>query len=159
MKPAALWPVAVIGALVVTVVANVLLLFAANDPGGRAVVEPDYYRKAVAWDSTMAQEAANDSLGWSVDARLEAAAGESVVRARVADRAGVPIEGARVSVVGIHNVDAGNPVAGALRETTPGDYEAALPFRHAGLWELRFLVQHGHESVTARIRRDLSARP
>ena len=159
MKPAALWPIAVIGALVVTVVANVVLLLAANDPGDRAVVEPDYYRKAVAWDRTMAQEAVNDSLGWSVEAALEATAGGPVVRARVADRGGKPLTGARVSVVGIHNLVAGSPVEGPLRETAPGDYEAALPFRRAGLWELRFLVKHGHESLTAQVQRELADRP
>ncbi len=158
MKPATLWPIAVIGALVVTVAANMVLLFAANDPR-QAVVEPDYYRKAVAWDSTMAQEARDDSLGWSVQAELAPAAEGALIHARVADRQAAPVSGARVSVVGIHNLDAGNPVAGRLRETAPGEYSASLPFRRAGLWELRFRVEDRSNSFTADLRRELIRTP
>ena len=158
MKPAALWPAAVIGALGVTVVANVVLLVASNDPR-HAVVEPDYYRKAVAWDSTMAQAARNDSLGWSADATLESDAAGATLRARIAERGGAPLTGGRVSVVGIHNLDAGAPIAGDLRESAPGVYEATLPFRRAGLWELRLLVNRRSDSFTADLRRELARRP
>lgn len=158
MKPAALWPAAVIGALVVTVVANVLILMAANDPR-HAVVEPNYYQKAVAWDSTMAQEGRNETLGWTVAADLEAAAEGATLRARISDRASAPLSGARVTVEAIHNLDAGDRVRGALRETAAGEYEAALPLRLAGLWELRFTVERRGERFTAGLRRDLSRRP
>lgn len=158
MKPATLWPLAVIGALAVTVVANLGILVAAND-SGHAVVEPDYYRKAVAWDSTMAQEARDDSLGWSVQAEFEPAEGGARLRAHVADRHGAPVSGAHVSVAGIHNLDAGHPIVGALSETAPGEYEALLPFRRTGLWELRFRVENHGGSFTADLRRELTRNP
>jgi len=158
VKPATLWPLAVIGALVVTVAANMVLLFAANDPR-HAVVEPDYYRKAVAWDSTMAQEARDDSLGWSISADLAPAAGGALVHARVVDRHAVPVSGARISVVGIHNLDAGNPIAGGLSETAPGEYAASLPLRRTGLWELRFRVEYRSDRFTADLRRELIRKP
>jgi nitrogen fixation protein FixH len=158
MKPAALWPAAVIGALVVTVAANVVLLMAANDPR-HAVVEPGYYRKAIAWDSTMAQEGRNEALGWTVAANLESTPGGAVLRARLADRAALPLSGARVTVEGIHNLDSGTRVRGELRETSAGRYEATLPLRRRGLWELRFTVNRLGERFTADLRQDLDRRP
>ena len=158
MKPAALWPAAVIGALVITVAANVVLLMAAND-SRHAAVEPNYYQKAVAWDSTMAQESRNEALGWSVDATLERMAEETLVRARFADRTAAPLAGARVAVEGIHNLDSGKRVRGELRETAPGVYEAVLPLRRAGLWELRFTVDRRGEHFTAELRRELKRQP
>ncbi len=158
MKPAALWPAAVIGALVVTVVANVVLLMAANDPRHSAV-EPNYYRKAVAWDSTMAQEGRNEALGWRIATTLEATAEGALVRAQLSDRAAVPLSGARVRLEGIHNLDSGRRVLGELRETGPGTYEAVLPLRRSGLWELRVTVDRQGDRFTADLRRDLNHRP
>lgn len=60
MKPAALWPLAVIGVLAVTVGANVWLIQVAREPNG-AVIEPDYYRRAVAWDSLAARQGRSDA--------------------------------------------------------------------------------------------------
>jgi len=158
MKPATLWPAAVIGALVVTVAANIVILVAANDPR-HAVVEPNYYRKAVAWDSTMAQAGRNEALGWSVAANLDATSDGAIVRARLSDHAAAPLTGARVVVEGIHNLDSGGRVRGALRETEAGAYEAALPFRRSGLWELRFTVDRQGEHFTADLRRELNHLP
>ncbi len=158
MKPATLWPAAVIGALVVTVVANVVLLMAAND-SRHAAVEPNYYQKAVAWDSTMAQEGRNEALGWNVDATLERMAEEALVRARFADRTAAPLAGARVVVEGIHNLDSERRIRGELQETAPGVYEAMLPMRRAGLWELRFTVDRRGEHFTAELRRELTRLP
>ncbi len=158
MKPAALWPAAVIGALVVTVAANVVLLMAAND-SRHAAVEPNYYQKAVAWDSTMAQESRNEALGWSADATMERVDDEALVRARFTDRTAAPLVGARVAVEGIHNLDSERRIRGELRETAPGIYEAVLPLRRAGLWELRLTVDRRGEHFTAELRRELNRQP
>jgi hypothetical protein len=69
MNGAKLWPIAVVSVLAVTVAANVVLLVQAGDPDA-AGIEPDYYRRAVAWDSTLAQERRNISLGWQLAAEL-----------------------------------------------------------------------------------------
>lgn len=154
MKPAQLWPAAVIGALGVTIAANVCLLVAASDPR-QGIVEPDYYRKAVAWDSTMAQEGRNARLGWSLDARLEPAAEGAVLRVVLRDRDGAPLPAASIEVEAIHNRDAGHHVRAALADAGEGAYVAAVPFHHRGLWELRFDVERNGERFTASVRRDL----
>jgi nitrogen fixation protein FixH len=155
VKAATLWPLAVIGALVVTVGANIVVYVLAND-SDRAVVEPNYYGKAVAWDSTMAQERRNESLGWRIDATLEPGVGGARVRAKLRDRSGTPLAGATLRVEAIHNVDAERPIAGALRDAGDGSYEADLPFRHVGLWELRFTADRAGDHFTADVRRDLA---
>ena len=54
MNASRLWPWAIGAVLLITVAANLALFHVAgSDPS--FVIEPDYYAKAVAWDSTMAQ--------------------------------------------------------------------------------------------------------
>ena len=155
MKPAALWPAAVIGALVVTVGANIAILVLAND-SDKAVVEPNYYEKAVAWDSTMAQGRRNESLGWSIRATLAPGGKGARLQATLSDRAGAPLEGAAIRVEAIHNADAARRIEGVLRDAGGGAYEADLPCRHAGLWELRFTAERGGDRFTEDLRRELA---
>lgn len=154
MRAARLWPLGVAAVLAATV-AGYALLYRAATGRDAAVVEPDYYRRAVAWDSVMAAERHGAELGW----RLEAEVGPltpqgAVLRARLLDRAGAPLEGATVRVKAIHNLDAAHPVAGGLEPGPDGTYAARLPLRHAGLWELRFEVTRGTERFGTTLRRE-----
>lgn len=154
------WPLALAGVLGVTVAANVFLLYAANDRNA-AVVEPDYYRKAVAWDSTAAQSAENETLGWRLDAAILplAADGGGRVQVRVVARDGAPLAGAGVALTAIHNLDAAHrPQAGTVLDAD-GAGVLELPLRHAGLWELRFRVTHGAAQFTADLRREAVRAP
>jgi len=154
MKVASLWPIAIVGVLAITVGANGYLVYKAGDPSVY-VVEPDYYRKAVAWDTTLAQLARDAALGWKLDASLgPVGPAGAVVRMTLADSTGAPIAGARVALEAVNNLDGGHYVHARLTEAAPGTYvaEAALP--RAGLWELRFDVTHGRDRFTADLRRD-----
>jgi nitrogen fixation protein FixH len=157
MNAAKLWPIAIVGVLAVTVAANAVLLYEANDREA-ATVEPDYYRKAVAWDSTLAQRARDAALGWRIDARLGAIARDGApLIVRLTDARGLPVAGAAIEVVAIHNIEASRPARAAMRPAPDGAYEARLPLSHAGLWELRFTVTRGAERFTASLRRDTGA--
>lgn len=158
MKAEKLWPLAVVGVLAVTVIANAAMLLVAGDPSQRAI-EPDYYRKAVAWDSTLAERARSAALGWTLDARLEPAAGGARLRVSLADAAGAPLAGARVRVTALHNLEADRPTVADCGESTPGAYEASLPLRRAGLWELRVEAVRGAERFTTSLRRELGRTP
>lgn len=138
IKPAAIWPLAIVAVLGVTVVANVWLWRAANEPGASAL-EPDYYARAVAWDSTQAERARSAALGWRAEASfVRSADGAPALRVRLVDRAGAPVAGARVEVVGVHNLESEHPTHWALAERAPGEYRSADPARRRpGLWELR----------------------
>lgn len=143
MNAAKAWPLAIVGVLALTVVANAVLLWAASDRSAGAT-EPDYYRKGVAWDSTLALEERSDALGWTVEAGIAApASGGAEVRVRLRTADGAPIEGARVEVEAVHNLEADHHLSGALVERAPGEYAARFALRHAGRWELRVRAERG----------------
>lgn len=153
-QPGAMWPAAVIAVLAITVAANAWLLVAAHDPNS-AVVEPDYYRRALKWDSTAALTAASDRLGWRADAAIGAldAGGRARLNVRLAGPDGGPIAGASVRVTAIHNREASLHRTASLAERD-GGYAGDLELRHDGLWELRIDATRGAEHFVTRLRRD-----
>uniref|UniRef100_A0A832MKV0 FixH family protein n=1 Tax=Eiseniibacteriota bacterium TaxID=2212470 RepID=A0A832MKV0_UNCEI len=157
MSPSRLWPAAVVAVLVVTVAANGVLLWAAHH-GDAPAIEPDYYRKAVAWDSTLAARRASAALGWRADAVLgPLAAGGAEVGVVLTDAAGAPLEGAHVRVTAVHNARGGRTVEAVLAPRGAGRYAARAPLGRAGLWELRIEAARGAERFAVSLRRD--ARP
>ena len=126
------------------------MLFVANSDANGVVVEPDYYRKAVQWDSTMAHRAASDLLGWTATVALSADAaaagadeGAATVRVTLTDAAGAGVTGAAVQAVLIHNADAGRPIELQLRDEGAGRYGVNVPLAHPGLWEVRVNASRG----------------
>jgi nitrogen fixation protein FixH len=156
MRPERIWPLAVVAVLVATIGVYVFLYRIAAGQGS-ATVEPDYYRRAVQWDSTMAQERGSESLGWQLTAQAGPMArdGQSALLARFHDRAGRPLDSLVVRVEAIHNLDAGHPREAALAAAGPGAYSARLPLGRPGLWELRLDARRGREHYVASIRRDV----
>lgn len=156
MKPGAWWPIAIVGVLAVTVGANVALILAARDPNAY-VVEPDYYRKAVNWDSTMAQARASVALGWRVDAALGGwTSAGTPLRVRLADSTGAPLSGVQLKVELINNLTPETPVHVAPAEVGVGSYEASVPLARPGLWELRLQARRAGAFYTADLRRDVA---
>jgi nitrogen fixation protein FixH len=154
------WPLVLAGLLVGSAGANIgFMLIATGDP--TFAVEPDYYKKAIDWDKTMAQEARNAELGWAVSARLEGAArpGQGRLVARVTDRAGAPVSGARVAVEAFPSARARQVVTAALEPEGNGVYAGGIPLERPGLWELRVRVTRGEQVFTRTLSQDLAARP
>lgn len=158
------WPWLVVLALGGTVGANVILVVAASGDANGAVVEADYYRKAVAWEGAMERRRESLALGWQVRARLERADATAGVDAgarlllEVSDRDRRPLAGARFTAVLIHNLDAARPVAAALSESAPGRYEAAVAVTRPGLWEVRVEGARGTERFSESLRVDAFTR-
>lgn len=155
MKPGALWPVAIVGVLAITVGANIWLFWEARDPNAVAI-EPDYYRKAVAWDSTMAQAERAVLLGWRAEVtsgRLEG--GRASLTVTLTDSTGAPLDSAKVSVEAIHNVDALHHVHAELEVAGSGTYQADVPLKRAGLWEVRVAARRGTDFFTSSSRLDV----
>lgn len=154
MNPARLWPAAVVAVLTLTVAANVFLLLASRGRDA-AAVEPDYYRRAVRFDSTLAEARSGAALGWEVDAGLGPLTRDGAgLTVRVAGPGGAPLAGARVTVAALHNLDAAHPVTAVVPAAGPGLYATRLPLRHAGLWELRLQVARGGERREVSLRRE-----
>jgi len=152
------WPIAISLVLAITVGANLLLLRIATEPNAYAT-EPDYYRKAVAWDSTAAAERASTATGWTCDAAFAPHGKTLELTIRLADASGAPVDGAALHVTAIHNLAAATPseLAGVARGA--GTYTATLPVARAGLWELRVAASRGKERFAADLRREAPALP
>jgi nitrogen fixation protein FixH len=150
MKRGWQWPFLVALALMFTVGVNVVMLFAAKgDPNG-TVVEPDYYRKAVEWDRTMARQSASDALRWSASATIGTptdAARE--VRLVLRDSTGAAVRDADVRVTLIHNAEAAKLTEGMLAAQPNGEYAASLPAPHAGRWEVRVTARRSEDRFLA----------
>lgn len=156
MKRATRWPLAITAVLTVFVAVNVALFRVAGDDPSFAV-EPDYYARAVNWDSTMAQARRNHTLGWRLAPSLGPVSNASaVLRVSLTDSTGNPIEGATVRVAALFNARASAVIHSTLAHDG-GEYVARLPMRHAGLWELRFDVTRGGQHFTATSRLDAVA--
>lgn len=152
------WPVLMVALLVGGAGVNIAFMIVANrDPS--FAVEPDYYRKALEWDQTMAQEARNAELGWTISARLgPAGVGAGRLVATIRDRAGALLGGATVTVEAFPSARAREIATLALAPTgEAGVYAATLPSGRPGLWELRMRVSRGGEVFTRTLSQDLAA--
>jgi nitrogen fixation protein FixH len=155
MRAAKLWPIAIVGMLAVNVIATGVLMWAANDDEANAI-EPDYYRKAVAWDSTVAARDRGAALGWTMDVTLGPLGedGGATVTVALADSTASPLEHAAVTLEAIHSAHARHPLHATLVPAAPGRYRARLPLRWAGRWELRLEIARDGVRVPASVRRE-----
>ncbi len=158
MKPERLWPLAITLVLVVTVLGNIVVFQIANERHAN-IVAPDYYHRAVTWDSTLAVQKKSDALGWSFDAVTGPVAGngKAILVAHLSDRDGQPVRGARITVHAVSNVDADSIVRATLAPSAvAGVYAAPMPLRHGGLWELRFDAARGEDLFVATVHKDVA---
>ena len=153
-----IWPAIVIGLLTVDTGVGIYMMHVANsDP--TVSVEPDYYDKAVKWDSTEAQARRNNSLGWTMSPTLgplgDGRAAAFAVTLR--DGNGSVIDGARIEVSAIPVSAADHVVHGVLTDSaTSGNYATTLPMAHTGLWQLQLVATRGRDRFTADLRVDAS---
>ncbi|HUX33234.1 MAG TPA: FixH family protein [Gemmatimonadaceae bacterium] len=149
MKRGSGWPIGVVVILAATVGLNLWVYRVANDDPSFAI-EPNYYQKAVDWDSTMAQERRNLALGWRVSPTLAAFSARDGARLQVTltDASGAAIRGATVKVAAFFNARANDVVDTTLVSDSTG-YGGRLPVTRGGVWELRFDVTRGRERFTS----------
>jgi nitrogen fixation protein FixH len=149
MKRGSWWPIAITAVLATTVAANIWVATIASDDPSFAI-EEDYYQKAVAWDSTLAQARSNARLGWRLTPtlRLTGSDGRARLSATLTDSAGTPITGAsvRVSALQVSRANAIHRVT--LLASAPGVYDSQLEAARPGQWELRFDVSSGSTHFT-----------
>lgn len=154
MKRGAWWPIGITTVLATTVAANIWVMRVASDDPSFAI-EPDYYRKAVAWDSTLAQARQDSILGWRLTPQLQvvAATGKTTLSATLTDSTGAPISGAVVKVSALPVARANEVHEVTLAAAGAGEYAAQLDSGREGRWELRFDVRAGatHFTEVARV--------
>jgi len=159
MKKGWYWPWFVGALLLATAASQGVMAWAATHDNSMSI-EPDYYQKAVAYDSVIAQRATNARLGWQAAVTVGAIAADGGdVRVRLTDVTGAALTGATVRVTAINNVDGDRHVTRALAEGADGTYGAKLALDRAGLWEFRFEIGRGTDRFTADARVDVGGSP
>lgn len=150
MKKGLGWPIGIATILFATVASNVgVILLTKDDPS--FAVEPDYYRKAVEWDSTTARRARSDALGWQVTPRVTVGDRASVLALALVDAAGAPVTGATVRGELLHVARAADMQV--VTFTSDGDgYAATVQMPRAGVWELRLEAQRGADTFLRTLR-------
>lgn len=151
------WPAIIIVSLAANVVFGIVLAHVASR-GSSLTVEPDYYRKAVLWDSTLAQERRNAALGWRVAPALTPVGGarSAVLSLAMRDSVGAPVSGAVVHVDARQVAHADENLVATLVADSAGGYSGALPMVRPGLWEVRVDAARGTEHFTTTLRLDAS---
>ncbi|MFI5312175.1 MAG: FixH family protein [Gemmatimonadales bacterium] len=152
MKKGWYWPWLIVALLVATAAGQGVMLYAStHDPS--MVIEPDYYQKAVAWDSQMAQDSVNRALGWRAGVAVGAIDSDGAeVSVALTDSSGTAVDGARVNVTAVHNLDGARHVVGVLTERADQSYAARLPLDRAGQWEFRLDAVRDGEHFTSSVR-------
>lgn len=150
------WPLFLAGLLGLSLLGHAAMLtLVLNDPNFR--VEPDYYRKGLAWDEHQDQARKNHKLGWQPEARLHLQGDGSLLELTLRDGEGEPLDGARVVVRVFHNAHANQIVQVELEGQGAGHYAAVLPLAKPGLHTIRAEVIRGGDRFTCELKRDLGA--
>lgn len=113
--------------------------------------EPDYYRKAVEWDTQAAQQRTQAQLGWRIDldvATVEHTAGERWVRVLLHDLGGAPILDAHVTAEAFHHARAADRRQLEFAAGEPGQYAVLMSVKRTGLWEFRVRAIVGAQVLT-----------
>jgi nitrogen fixation protein FixH len=153
MKRGTWWPIGITAVLATTVAANIWVMRLANDDPSFAI-EQDYYKKAIAWDSTLAQGRRNGELGWRLTPTFGPIVnGGARLSVRLTDSTGTAITGANVRVTALQVARANDVHEATLVAAGAGDYDVQLDARRTGQWELRFDVRAGsvHFTDVARV--------
>ena len=144
------WPIAIIVLLCVHAIAMIAVVFVATrDPS--FAVEPNSYKKAVAWDASRAQQKASERLGWSVSIRTSDHTdllGRRRITCRLTDKDGIPVAAATVGLEVFHHARAADRVQVSLNPEENGIYSAEVPMKRAGTWEFRLAARRGTELFT-----------
>jgi hypothetical protein len=149
-----LWPTLIVTALLGNVILGIFLVRVANSDPSFAV-EPDYYRKAVGWDSVRQQAEINRELGWIATAHLPAVQpGEpEAIEIELTDDSGRPITNATVNIEAMPVAFANRVNSGRLNVTSdPGRYSGNVVVDLTGLWEFRLVATRDDVRFTHTIR-------
>jgi len=111
-----------------------------------AQVEPDYYRKSMAWNETSAKQRASRALGWMARVEIDAHAGPGQTRRlalSLVDSKGVAVDGAHVGVEIFAHVRSDERQRLELAMDGDGVYSARPVMPHEGTWEVRVEALRG----------------
>ncbi len=137
------WPLMLLGMFLVS--ASFVIVTAVLGAGsGSHMVEPDYYARAVDWDSERERLEAAERLGW--DVRVSASGvlnpvGTRLVSVLIFDSEGDPIESAIVQAICFAHTQAHDRTETEIPHVGAGQYQTRIQGMHTGgLWEFRVSI-------------------
>ncbi len=159
MKKGIGWPIGIAVILFGTVAANIgVILLTKDDPS--FAIEPDYYRKAVAWDSTQALAARSAALAWQVAAHVTSSdGGAAVLTLDLTDTTGAAVRSVRLAGALLHVARANDVQTVTFTETETGRYVATVSMARTGVWELRLTADRGADRFVQTVRLDTGEPP
>ncbi|QDU84115.1 FixH [Planctomycetes bacterium Pla163] len=119
------------------------VVIAVEDPSFTTV--PDYYRRAVDWDTTQARRAASGELGWASQV-APSALGERLV-VTLTDREGRPVVGAVGALTAFHHAATKEVRTVPLEERGDGIYFATLDVGRVGAWQVTVEAERASDEL------------
>lgn len=154
MNASKLWPAALIAVLAITVAANAAIYWTANHDRSFAV-EPDYYQRAVDWDSTVARAKRSAALGWVTQVDLAPPeGGKATLSVTITTHDGAPLDSADVRASLSHNAEGARIFSLQLLPAGPGRYAARVPSTAQGLWRVDLSATRGQDAYIRRVTAD-----
>lgn len=120
---------------VVVFIANGIFIYFAleSQPG---VIEEHNYEIGLAYDDRIAEDVAEQALGWVGDVMFD----NGVLTFTLSDREGSPLRGADARAVLVRPVQAGHDFPLSLTQEEPGVYRAPAVFPLPGRWDAYIYV-------------------
>ena len=149
------WPTTIVVVLVAQVGFGIWMArVAGSDP--HYAIEPDYYARAVNWDSTMAQSRRDKALGWHATATMRRTDGPSAtLHIQLMDPAGAAITTADTVSADVLAVAHAGRIDRRMLVRDGSGYSATMEAARSGLWEVRIRVIRGADLFTAKLRTEL----
>jgi nitrogen fixation protein FixH len=154
ISPAKRWPIIIVTVLASQMAFGVWMArIAGSDP--HHAVEPDYYNRAVNWDSTMAQSRRDRALGWTSTAVMTRTGDQAaLLQIALTDSLGVPLTVDSASAEALAVSHAGSITRVTLTHRGTG-YSATIAAAAPGLWEVQLRARRGTDLFTAKLRTEL----
>lgn len=134
-----------------------MVIVAVNDPS--FAIEKNYYKKAIDWDKTMAQNSMNAQLKWRLDLKTEPVLVNKKARlqfkVKVFDRNGKLLPDVHVSAEVFHNARSRRRSNVDLVRRSNNVHQGDISFHRRGLWVFHFTVVKGKLQFTQKLRRTL----
>ncbi len=148
------WPAIIVTVLVAQIGFGIWMArLAGSDP--HHAVEPNYYQRAVDWDSTMAQSRRDRALGWRAVATMTRTAGRSAsLHITLVDSLGASLTVDSISVEALAIAHAGTIERPKLMSDGLA-YVGTLATAASGLWEVHVRAARSTDLFTAKLRTEL----
>jgi nitrogen fixation protein FixH len=128
-----------------------LIFFSVNSFTGLTTTEP--YTKGLRFNDQIREAEVYKRLGWHVAARFSPVeARRGTIEVKLTDRNGAALTGAEVSVEFSRPVEKDRDFTLTLRSHGGGRYSADAEFPLAGIWDVKYRIARGSETLKARDR-------